>query len=106
MSVFDPENVKQSEGFVHPKHLFVSGGVAQEITNETTIQYPYTYRISPDVTFCLPHLKKQDHGLLFMFPCSVLVCVLCSSCNCLCTIHSKEKILMNEDLMEKMFLMG
>ena len=32
MSVFDPENVKQSEGFVHPKHLFVSGGVAQEIT--------------------------------------------------------------------------
>ena len=106
MSVFDPENVKQSEGFVHPKHLFVSGGVAQEITNETTNQSPYTYRISPDVTFCLPHLKKQDHGLLFMFPCSVLVCVLCSSCNCLCTIHSKEKISMNEDLMEKMFLMG
>ena len=42
MSVFDPENVKQSEGFVHPKHLFVSGGVAQEITNETTNQSPYT----------------------------------------------------------------
>ena len=106
MSVFDPENVKQSEGFVHPKHLFVSGGVAQEITDETTTQSPYTYRISPDFTFCLPHLeKKQHHRLLFMFPCSVLVCVLCSSCNCLC-IHSKEKILMNEDLMEKMFLMG
>ena len=43
MSVFDPENVKQSEGFVHPKHLFVSGGVAQEITNETTNQSPYTF---------------------------------------------------------------
>ena len=42
MSVFDPENMKQSEGFVHPKHLFVSGGVAQEITNETTNQSPYT----------------------------------------------------------------
>ena len=32
MSVFDPENVKQSEGSVHHKHLFVSGGVAQEVT--------------------------------------------------------------------------
>ena len=54
MSVFDPENMKQSEGFVHPKHLFVSGGVAQEITNETTNQSPYIYRISPYFTFCLP----------------------------------------------------
>ena len=68
MSVFDPENVKQSEGFVHPKHLFVSaGGLAQEITNETTNQSPYVYRISPDFTFCLPHLKKQDHRLLFTY---------------------------------------
>ena len=78
MSVFDPENVKQSEGFVHPKHLFVSGGVAQEITNETTNQSPYIYRISPDFTFRSPHFlrnKTTDYFLCFLVPYWSACCV-------------------------------